>query len=50
MFNWDFVMEKVMDIFKDVFGEGKCVKEFNATLLVLASKKEGAKEQNNFNP
>ncbi|KAL6350788.1 hypothetical protein AAG906_031374 [Vitis piasezkii] len=47
---WDFVMEEVVEMFKEFFEHGSFAKSLNTTFLVLIPKKGGAEDLRDFRP
>ncbi|RVW72789.1 hypothetical protein CK203_049221 [Vitis vinifera] len=49
-FAWEFVKEKVMNLFRQFHETGRFVRSLNATFLVLIPKKGGAEDLKDFRP
>ena len=47
---WDFVKEKILEMFKDFYEHSSFLKSLNNTFLVLIPKKSGAEDLGDFRP
>ena len=47
---WEFVKEKVMEIFKEFHEQSSFLKSLNTTFLVLIPKKGGVEDLGDFRP